>query len=158
MRKSIGDDYCFLLRLHHLIAEEIDTSELDGFVINVSDYDEPSELMLISDILITDYSSIFFDYANLNRPILFYMYDLEQYCNDLRGFYLDPEKELPGPIVKTFEDLLSNIKNIDQINMQYSAKYRDFKQKFCNLESGTSAKSVIDEVFGELPLITGKNK
>ena len=57
-------------------------------------------------MLITDYSSVFFDYAALRRPILFYAYDLEHYRDVLRGFYLDYEADVPGEIVTTQDDLI----------------------------------------------------
>src|SRR5699024_12745895 len=88
-------------------------SDYPSFVFDFSNYSDISELYLVSDILITDYSSVFFDYANLKRPILFYTYDLEKYRNQLRGFYLDLDTEVTGPLLETPEDLLEAIKNID---------------------------------------------
>ena len=64
-----------------------------------------------SDLLITDYSSVFFDYANLKKPMIFYMYDLAAYRDEIRGFYLGLE-ELPGPIVETEEELISVIPQV----------------------------------------------
>ena len=69
------------MRTEDYIADNIDTTGLEGFVYNLSKYDDISEIYLISDICITDYSSVFFDYANLRRPILFFMYDYEQYTS-----------------------------------------------------------------------------
>ena len=94
MKKELKDDYVILIRTHYFIADSIDVSDLSGFAYNVSKYDDISELYLISDILITDYSSVFFDFANLKRPMLFFTYDLEKYRDVLRGFYIDIEKEV----------------------------------------------------------------
>ena len=69
------------------------------FTVDGSSYDDITDLYLISDMLITDYSSVFFDYANLKRPVLYYTYDLDKYRDVLRGFYLDMEKDLPGPLL-----------------------------------------------------------
>lgn len=66
---------------------------------------------LVSDLLVTDYSSVFFDYALLNRPIYFYMYDFENYKDILRGFYLDVESELPNKIIQDESELLDVIKD-----------------------------------------------
>src|SRR5699024_9675578 len=99
MRETLSDDYVILLRMHYLIAENIDTSKYDGFVIDMSKYEDIRDLYLISDILLTDYSSVFFDYAILNRSVLFFTYDLESYRDNLRGFYFDFEKEAPGPLL-----------------------------------------------------------
>lgn len=75
--EKLSDEYVVLLRTHHYIADNIDTTGLEGFVYNLSKYDDISEIYLISDICITDYSSVFFDFANLKRPVLFYTYDIE---------------------------------------------------------------------------------
>ena len=68
----MGDEYVVLLRTHYFIVDILDITGLEGFAFNFSKYDDISELYLISDILITDYSSVFFDYANLQRPMLFF--------------------------------------------------------------------------------------
>ena len=81
MMEKLSDEYVVLLRTHHYIADNIDTTGLEGFVYNLSKYDDISEIYLISDICITDYSSVFFDFANLKRPVLFYTYDIWVICN-----------------------------------------------------------------------------
>ena len=85
MQEKLGDEYVVLLRTHYFIADAVDLTEFEGFAFNFSDYDDISELYLISDYLITDYSSVFFDYANLKRPMLFFTYDLEKYRDILRA-------------------------------------------------------------------------
>ena len=87
-----------LFRAHYLVASAFDFSAYPGFVLDVSGVEEINDLYLASDLMVTDYSSTMFDYANLRRPILFYMYDLEQYRDHLRGFYFDLS-ELPGSIL-----------------------------------------------------------
>ncbi|OXT09694.1 CDP-glycerol:glycerophosphate glycerophosphotransferase, partial [Streptococcus sp. KR] len=72
--------------------------DYSDFVYDYSNYPNISDLYLVSDLLITDYSSVFFDYAYLKRPILFYPYDYHLYKEELRGFYLNYEKDLPGKI------------------------------------------------------------
>src|SRR5699024_6768720 len=103
MQRRLGEEYVVVLRMHYLISSQLDISNFTEFAYDFSDYEDVAELYLVSDILITDYSSVFFDYANLKRPILFFAYDLEKYRDQLRGFYIDIEKELPGPLVKTSE-------------------------------------------------------
>src|SRR5699024_1567020 len=75
MQKRLGDEYIVILRMHYFIANALDIEPFKGFAYDFSTYDDIAELYLISDILITDYSSVFFDYANLKRPILFFTYD-----------------------------------------------------------------------------------
>ena len=79
LKEKLGNGYFLLLRLHYLVSNKIDISQFKGFALDVSSYDDINDLYLISDVLVTDYSSVFFDYANLNRPMIFYMYDRELY-------------------------------------------------------------------------------
>lgn len=147
MRRELGKEYVVLLRTHYFIADSIDVSALEGFAYNVSKYDDISELYLISDILITDYSSVFFDYANLKRPMLFFTYDLEKYRDVLRGFYFDIEKEVPGPLVFTSEEVVDAIKNIEEVKKQYSQIYDEFYHRFCEWEDGHASEKVVKSVF-----------
>jgi len=147
MKQELGDDYVILLRTHYFIADSLDVRHLKGFAINVSKYDDISELYLISDILITDYSSVFFDFANLKRPMLFFTYDLEKYRDVLRGFYIDIEKEVPGPLLFTTEEVVESIKNIDSIEQKYKLRYEEFYNRFCGWEDGQAAKRVVKSVF-----------
>lgn len=144
MKQELSDDYIILLRMHYLIAENIDLTGLEGFVYNFSNYEDIRELYLISDALITDYSSVFFDYAILKRPIYFYTYDLDEYRDTLRGFYLDFEKEAPGPIVKTTEELLRYIEKIEEYNYEPLER---FHHRFCHLEDGHSSRRVVESIF-----------
>lgn len=148
LRQELGEDYIVLLRTHYFIANNLDISGVEDFVVNVSKYDDITELYLISDLLITDYSSVFFDYANLKRPILFYTYDLEKYRDMMRGFYLDIEKDVPGPILFTDEEVVEAIKNIDTISAEYKDKYEEFYSKYCSLEDGHASEKVAKRVFG----------
>lgn len=147
LRKQLGEEYVVLLRTHYLIADSVDVSSVKGFAYNMSRYDDISELYLISDILITDYSSVFFDYANLRRPMLFYTYDLEKYRDILRGFYFDIEKEVPGPLLYTTEEVVDAIKRIDTVNREYSQRYDRFYHRFCEWEDGHAAEKVVKSVF-----------
>ncbi|WP_167958773.1 CDP-glycerol:glycerophosphate glycerophosphotransferase [Anaerosporobacter faecicola] len=147
LKKQLGEEYVILLRTHYYIADSIDITGLEDFAFNLSKYNDISELYLISDLLITDYSSVFFDYANLRRPILFFTYDLEKYRDMLRGFYLDIEKEMPGPLLFTEEDVLDAIKNIGQIEEDYKGKYDEFYERFCHVDDGNASKRIVERVF-----------
>lgn len=147
MKEQLPDDYVVLLRTHYYIANAIDTTGLDGFVYNVCTYNDIAELYLISDILITDYSSVFFDYAGLKRPMLFYTYDLEKYRDDLRGFYIDMETEVPGPMLLTTEEVIDAIRNLDEVNEKYADCYQKFYQRFCGWEDGHASEKIVDFIF-----------
>lgn len=147
MREKLGKDYVVLLRMHYLIAENLDLSPYEGFAYDFSQHEDIRELYLISDLLITDYSSVFFDFANLKRPMIFYVYDIEQYRDQLRGFYFDFEKGAPGPLVKTTEECISEILRIEQAERPLPDNFEGFYGKFCYLESGESSKRVVDKIF-----------
>ncbi|HHX11851.1 MAG TPA: CDP-glycerol:glycerophosphate glycerophosphotransferase [Clostridiales bacterium] len=147
LKKEFADEYVVLLRTHYFIADSLDVSEVQDFAINVSKYDDISELYLVSDLLITDYSSVFFDYANLKRPILFYTYDIEKYRDMIRGFYLDIDTELPGPLLYTNDEVVEAIKNIDRFSADYNDRYEEFFERFCSLEDGHASEKVAKRVF-----------
>ncbi|MBR5178584.1 MAG: bifunctional glycosyltransferase family 2 protein/CDP-glycerol:glycerophosphate glycerophosphotransferase [Lachnospiraceae bacterium] len=147
MQKELGDGYVVLLRTHYFIADAVDTTKYGIFVVNVCRYDDIAELYLISDILITDYSSVFFDYAGLKRPMLFYTYDLEKYRDILHGFYMNMEDEVPGPMLFTTAEIVDAIKNIDEVQKKYAAKYDAFYEKYCSLEDGHAAERCVKKLL-----------
>ena len=147
LRERLKDDYVLVLRTHYFIANNLDVSGVEDFVYNASDYDDISELYLIADILITDYSSVFFDYANLKRPMLFFTYDLDKYRDMLRGFYLDMEKELPGPLLFTSEEVVDAIEHIDDITEKYKDTYETFYNRFCHIDDGRASERIAELVF-----------
>jgi CDP-glycerol glycerophosphotransferase len=148
-KEVLGKDYVILLRTHYYIADSLDTTGLEDFAYNLSKYNDISELYLISDLLITDYSSVFFDYANLRRPILFYTYDLEKYRDMLRGFYLNIETDMPGPLLYTEDEVLDAIRNIDKISKEYRERYDIFYKRFCHLDDGNASRRIVERVFGK---------
>jgi CDP-glycerol glycerophosphotransferase len=149
VKRELADEYVIALRLHYLIADNLDLAGYEGFVYDFSEYDDIRDLYLISDLLVTDYSSVFFDYANLKRPMIFYVYDMDDYRDNLRGFYFDFEKEAPGPLVRTTEELIREIKNAE--NHSLSEKWNAFYDKFCYLEKGNASERVVNEIFSPRP-------
>ena len=147
MQSRLGDDYIVLLRMHYLIAEHLDLTAFDGFAYDVSAYGDIAELYLISDLLITDYSSVFFDYAHLNRPMVFFTYDLEKYASVLRGFYFDFEAVVPGPLLKESDQVIDYIEDIAIQSKQYEEKYTAFQERFCSLDDGKASQRVVDGLF-----------
>ncbi|MBR4448490.1 bifunctional glycosyltransferase family 2 protein/CDP-glycerol:glycerophosphate glycerophosphotransferase [Methanobrevibacter sp.] len=146
LQDALSDEYILLVRTHYFVADKLDLSPYKGFAYDVCRYDDIAELYLISDILITDYSSVFFDFANLKRPILFYTYDLEKYENVLRGFYIDIHSEVPGPLLKTTEEVIDAVINIDDLNKEYSDKYDEFYERFCSIEDGNASKRIVEAI------------
>lgn len=144
-KEEFGDTHTILLRMHYLVAENLDLNGYEDFVTDLSKHEDIRELYLISDMLITDYSSVFFDYANLKRPILFFVYDLEDYRDNLRGFYLDLENQAPGPLVRTTEEIIKEINDLEENGFQPSSNFSAFYEQFCYLEDGNAAKRVVDQ-------------
>lgn len=145
LRRELGEEYIILFRAHYLVANSFDFGAYEGFVYNVSDYDDINELYILADLLITDYSSVFFDYAILNRPMYFYMYDMEEYRDEMRGFYLDVS-ELPGPIVRTEQELADAIHaTADKPDREVLAK---FNRRFNDLNDGQAARRLVEQVIG----------
>lgn len=149
LKKKFGKDYVILFKPHYFIANKIDLSKYKNFVYNVASYDEINDIYLVSDLLITDYSSVFFDYANLNRPVMFYMYDYDDYKNNLRDFYISLD-ELPGPIAKTQKELEDYITNIDKSISKYKKTYEKFNDKYNYLDDGNASERVIRVIFKDI--------
>jgi CDP-glycerol glycerophosphotransferase len=149
MKEKLSEEFVIILRMHYLVTEDLDIEPYEGFIYNFTDYEDIRDLYLVADVLITDYSSVFFDFANLKRPIIFFTFDLERYRDKLRGFYLDFEKYAPGPIVKCTEELIAEINELNNKGFQIPKSADDFFKRFCYLESGESSKKVIESIFVE---------
>ena len=143
-KEILGEDYIILYKPHYLIINKMKKDKaLDDFVYEIDADAEISDLYIISDILITDYSSVFFDYAILKRPIYFYMQDIKEYQHELRGFYLAIHKDLPGNIYETEKEMLEDI-----VKDRFDYKRLDeFNERFNYLEDGKGAKRVVDILF-----------
>lgn len=148
LQQKLSSDYIIVLRMHYLVAEQFDLAPYKGFVYDFSHHVDINELYVLSDVLITDYSSVFFDYANLKRPIIFYTYDIDLYRDKLRGFYFDLEKEAPGPVVSTTEGVLEEIMKFTRDGLgEFEKKYDTFYNNYCYLEDGLASKRVVEKVF-----------
>ena len=145
LKEKFGENYIVLFRPHYFIANIFDFKKYEGFVYDVSNIDDINELYIITDLLITDYSSVFFDFANLKRPIIFYMYDLEYYRDESNGFYIDLE-ELPGRIIKTQEELENEIERLSH-NSEYDEKYKRFNEKYNYLDDGKASKRLVETII-----------
>src|SRR5699024_4192682 len=146
-QEELGDTHVIVLRMHYLVAENLDVEAYKGFVYDCSKYEDIRDLYLVADYLITDYSSVFFDYANLQRPMLFFVYDIEDYRDNLLGFYFDFEKKAPCPLVKESEQLLQEIKKIENNGFEPSEEFEAFIVLFCYSEDGNASERVVKEVF-----------
>jgi CDP-ribitol ribitolphosphotransferase len=111
VRDGLAPDWRLLLRLHPLVRSADRTpDDLAGFVVDVSDWPDMNELLLVADMLVTDYSSAVFEYALLGRPIAFFAPDVEAYEAE-RGFYLEVPEGLPGPLFTTTSALVDHVRS-----------------------------------------------
>ena len=155
LQDLLGDsDYVVLLKTHqsvHALAKS--RPEFRGVLVP---NDIPTNLVLgLSSVLVTDYSSIFFDYLASNRPIVFYTPDAEDY-DAARGTYFGPE-ELPGPVTPDLAAVASVI--LDQhdgrLDLPAAPRYRAWRQRFTSADDGESAQRIVDAVFrGHLDRVT----
>ncbi|KOV59096.1 CDP-glycerol glycerophosphotransferase family protein [Streptomyces sp. MMG1121] len=145
----LGEDTVLLVRAHYFYggaASPLTGLRRSGRIIDVSSYDPVEELCLAADALVTDYSSIMFDYANLNRPIVVYADDWETY-RTTRGVYFDLMEEHPGQVARTQEEL-TEIFVSGAWRDESAAKARAaFRRRFCEYDDGRAAERVVRRVF-----------
>lgn len=144
LKEQLQDEYILIVKYHYLVKDNRDWSIYGGFVRNFDMCEDIALLYLVSDMLITDYSSVMFDYTLLDRPCLFYAYDLEEYKDNLRGFYFDFIEEAPGPIVSTTPELIEAIKHFNP--ELYRDKYVAFKNKFNHADKGNASDQIVELV------------
>lgn len=137
LKNRLGEDSIILIRLHPSIKEKAHLPEMDGTIYDVSEYPYINELLLITDLLITDYSSIPFEYSFLRRPMIFFPYDLEEYAKD-RGFWKDYDKLVPGPIAYTTAGL-ADILTKDDYDLE---RIDSFHKRWNQFSTGQSSEKV----------------
>ncbi|GAA3214935.1 bifunctional glycosyltransferase/CDP-glycerol:glycerophosphate glycerophosphotransferase [Actinocorallia longicatena] len=129
-REALGDGTVVLIRSHHLIADDLYDPAYGDFVVNVTAYPDISDLYLISDVLITDYSSAMFDFAGTGRPMLFFTYDLDTYRDHLRGFYFDFAAQAPGPLLATSDAVIEALGDLGSVAAGYEPARARFAEAF----------------------------
>ncbi|MFD8706389.1 CDP-glycerol glycerophosphotransferase family protein [Kitasatospora sp. NPDC059648] len=149
-RRLLGEDHVLLVRPHSHVREPLPGAG-DGFLYDCGDFPDPQELLLIADVLVTDYSSIMFDFAITGRPVYFFTYDLEHYRDTLRGFYFDFERDAPGPLVPDSAELLGALRELADSGTEsapgYAERYRRFRAEHCALDDGGAARRVVDRML-----------
>jgi CDP-glycerol glycerophosphotransferase len=148
--QEFSDEYVLVVRFHQLVRQPLSGVKLSrpDFLVNGSRYPDIQELMLVSDVLITDYSSLFFDYAVLRRPMLFFTYDLENYRDVLRGFYLDFESQAPGPLLTTNDQVVAALRALDDVTARYRTTIDEFVARYAAQDDGGASDRVLDAFFG----------
>jgi CDP-glycerol glycerophosphotransferase len=148
MREQLGNEWLLLVRGHYLDDVQVKSRFLT-FARDVSDYPDVTELLLASDVLITDYSSIMFDFALTRRPMLFFAPDLETY-EIARGTYFDLRSVAPGPVVRTQDEVVEWLRDPAAAHATYATAYEEFVRRFCSYASADAADAVVRDVFEAL--------
>jgi len=148
LRRALGDGWQVLFRPHYFVAQSFDFSRYGDFVVNAADVEDVNDLYLAADALLTDYSSVFYDYSVTGRPILFFWPDFDTYRDELRGFYADPHG-LPGPKCQTTAQVADALAGIDSWQDTYGDAYAAFRQTYVPLDDGYAAERVVARLFGD---------
>jgi CDP-glycerol glycerophosphotransferase len=152
--RELGDDYVLLLRAHYFYSRR-DLARTQGWpegrVIDVSTHPTIEDLCVASDVLLTDYSSIMFDYANLDKPIVIYANDWDTYRRT-RGVYFELPEEPPGAVATTEDELIDTFRSGVYRSDPAGKARAEFRRRFCRFDDGHAAERVVRKVFrGEEP-------
>jgi CDP-glycerol glycerophosphotransferase len=140
-----GDRMVLLVRPHYLATFGLPPA-LRHAVRNVADVHDITPLYHLSDALVTDYSSVMFDYALLHRPMIFHVPDYDDYVGS-RGAYFDLAQWAPGPLTRTGDDLLAALADLPALGERYAEKHRAFVERFATYDRGDAAQTVVERYF-----------
>lgn len=141
--ENLSDEYVFLFKIHPFVNNKLSIPyDYADFFHDFSDFREINDLLLVTDILITDYSSVCFEFALLEKPMLFFAFDVEEYVRT-RDFYYDYFSFIPGPLVKSTEEIVETIKG-EKFELN---KIKPFVRYFFNGTLGKASQNVVDEVI-----------
>ncbi|GHJ36442.1 CDP-glycerol glycerophosphotransferase family protein [Streptomyces sp. TS71-3] len=144
--RALGEDHVLLVRRHPLASGRLPGARAP-FVHDVTRHPHAGELLLIADVLVTDYSSLMFDFAHTGRPMLFHTYDLEHYRDTVRGFTLDFETRAPGPLLTSTDEVLTALRDLDALTERHADAYAAFRDAYCDLDDGQAAARVADRLM-----------
>ena len=149
LKKRFEKDFVFFIRLHPNVSKFCDFIEYNESIINVTQYPDCQELLAISDVCISDYSSTAFDFAMINKPVFLLCKDFEDYKKNEREFCIDFTK-VPFSIAITEEELIDNIKRFD--NDYYIQKCKEFYSKYDLKNNPNSSKEIVKIIKREIDL------
>jgi len=148
MAEALGDEYYLLVRQHYYRRGVKVPQSLAWFARDVSGLDETSTLLLASDILVTDFSSVAFDFAFLRRPMIFYVPDYDFYTRVEPRTYIDLAEVAPGPLVSDTQGLVAAIRRSDEDRATYAEAYEKFFTRYCAADNGRAGDIVVERVWG----------
>ncbi|MCW5954649.1 MAG: CDP-glycerol glycerophosphotransferase family protein, partial [Propionibacteriaceae bacterium] len=153
MARLLGERYVILLRGHSRTLRAGDNVRVPG-VIDVTSYPHTADIFLAADAMITDYSSVMFDFSVTGRPMIFFTPDLDKYRDATRGVYFDLEELAPGPVAFTQDDVLTAIRGMATDASRYAERYAAWREKFNAHDDGRVSQRVVDRLFA-LPKRSG---
>jgi CDP-glycerol glycerophosphotransferase len=146
--RELGEGYVILIRGHSRTLLPGEDVQADG-VIDVTGFPDVSQLFLLADALITDYSSVMFDFTVTGKPLFFFTPDLEHYRRRLRGFYFDLLEIAPGPVVSQLEQLVDLVRRRTEIAPEYAGRYAAWRARFNPRDDGSAAARVVERLVDE---------
>ena len=146
LTRDLGEDYVLLLRGHSRTVAYGGDVILPG-VIDVTTYPDITELFLASDVLVTDYSSVMFDFSVTRRPMIFFVPDMDDYRDSMRGVYFDLSEIAPGPVLYTQADVSAALLELDQQREKYAELYEAWVQKFNHHDDGHAAERIVRQLL-----------
>ena len=150
LAEALGEEFVVLVRGHNHTLQA-GRRENANRVIDVTTYPQVNELLTVADVMITDYSSLMFDYSVTGKPMVFFVPDLEHYRDERRGLYFDLAAEAPGPLASTQDDVVDALRALPSLESSYAERYQSWRRKFNPLDDGNAACRVVDAVFGQEP-------
>lgn len=147
MKRALGDEYVLLIKHHPFVKQPpVVPEDCADFAMDVTKSLEIDQLLCASDVCISDYSSLIFEYSLFERPMIFFAYDLDDYF-DWRGFYYNYDELTPGPVVKETEEIIDYIRHLDARFDQ--AQVHAFKEKFMSSCDGHATDRIMALVYAE---------
>ncbi|MEU7896739.1 CDP-glycerol glycerophosphotransferase family protein [Nonomuraea sp. NPDC049152] len=152
LAEAVSDEWVVILRTHPVERYKV-PQHLRHFVRPAGSYPEINDLILVSDALLTDYSSVMCDYAVTGKPMLFFIDDWDEYRLSERGVNTDLPAIAPGPCVTTVAELVACLRDLPSVHASFAAKYAAARRLWCEEERGDAAARVVADFFGAPPAV-----
>ncbi|WP_069744190.1 CDP-glycerol glycerophosphotransferase family protein [Streptomyces sp. EN23] len=146
LARALGPGHTVLVRRHPRVTGSVPAGP---GVLDVSHHPGAAGLLLIADVLVTDYAGLMFDFALTGRPMLFHTYDLEHYRDTVRGFCLDFETRAPGPLLVTTDEVAQALRDTGTSAARHADAYESFRRDYCDLDDGGAAARVADRLLAD---------
>ncbi|MEU7329164.1 bifunctional glycosyltransferase/CDP-glycerol:glycerophosphate glycerophosphotransferase [Streptomyces parvus] len=146
LARTLGPGHTVLVRRHPRVTGSVPAGP---GVLDASRHPGAAGLLLIADVLVTDYAGLMFDFALTGRPMLFHTYDLEHYRDTVRGFCLDFETRAPGPLLVTTDEVAQALRDTDRSAARHADAYESFRRDYCDLDDGNAAARVADRLLAD---------